>query len=65
MASLPRRPRSNIERLVEAGLVEVRTFTDAEKATVNKMSDEEISALISAAVKLRETGLTLTVVKCY
>jgi hypothetical protein len=65
MATLPRRPPSNIERLVEAGLVEVRTFTDTEKATVNKMSDEEISALISAAVRLKETGLNLYVVRCY
>jgi hypothetical protein len=65
MATLPRRPLSNIERLEEAGLVAVETFTDAEKATVNNMSEEEIEALISAAVKLKETGLNLIVVKCY
>jgi hypothetical protein len=65
MATLPCRPLSNIERLVEAGLVAVRTFTDAEKATVDRMSEEEISALISAAVRLKENGLSLIVVKCY
>jgi len=65
MATLPRYPLSNIERLIEAGLVAVESFTDEEKATVNRMSEEEITALISAAVKLKETGLSLIVVKCY
>lgn len=65
MATLPHRPLRNIERLEKAGLVAVETFTDAEKATVDKMSEEEIEALISAAVKLKKTGLNLIVVKCY
>jgi hypothetical protein len=65
MATLSHRPLSNIERLIEAGLVAVKSLTEAEKATIDRMSDEEIDALISAAVKLRETGVILTVIKCY
>ena len=45
---------TNIERLTAAGVIpkNYTRMTDAEKATINKMSDAEVEAIVSSTGKL-------------
>ena len=46
--------QTNIERLTAAGVIpkNYTKLTDAEKATINKMTDGEVDAITSASAKL-------------
>ncbi|MGH7518100.1 MAG: hypothetical protein ACREOC_11610 [Gemmatimonadales bacterium] len=41
-------PKTNVERLEEAGVLDPTTLSPAQKADVNKLSDPEVAHLISA-----------------
>ncbi len=44
---------SNLSRLMQAGLIAANaTFNDADQAIINKLTDAEVSALISISQKI-------------
>lgn len=48
--------KSNMDRLVEAGLLEEKTADQADKDIINAMTAEEIDAVIAGAKKFTDKG---------
>jgi len=48
---------SNLEKLTKAGIVDPNHLSDAEKKTVESLSDDEVNCLISVKGKAQAAGI--------